>query len=274
MLFKKLKFKNKLLLSFLSVFVPVILGGTTIAYYQVKKILETSIENQLTNTTESLSNQIQTSASISIKNRLLAIAEKNFDIAEYYYSKHKSGLLTRKEAIKTIEEIFLSQSIGISGYIYCLDSRGQVIIHPNEKVKGTNVLEFDFIKQQVKIKDGYLEYDWKNPGEPHERPKALYMVYYKPLDWIISVSSYRNEFSYLVEINDLKKNILSFNLGKTGYNFVLDETGTAVIHPSLQGVNLLTQANQPNDFIRQILSLKNGQLRYFEKNPGETRARE
>ena len=85
---------------------------------------------------------IRTAASVSIKNRLRAIAEKNLDIAEYYYSKHRSGLLSKKEAIGLIQEIFLSQSIGISGYIYCINSKGIVTIHPNEELRGEECLKF------------------------------------------------------------------------------------------------------------------------------------
>jgi PAS domain S-box-containing protein len=274
MSFKQFKFRNKLLASFLVVLVPLILIGSTISYLQVKKTLETSIENELNNTTASLVDLIQTSANISIRNRLMAIAEKNLDITEYYYSKHRSGLLSREETIQTIQEIFLNQPIGISGYIYCLDSKGQVIIHPNDRVKGTNVSNFNFVKQQLKTKEGYLEYNWKNPGETEERPKALYMVYYKPLDWIISVSTYRDEFSYLVDINDFKESILSFKSGETGYAFVMDKTGMALIHPMLQGQNLLKITGGTSQFIRQIIDQKNGKLRYFWQNPMESHPRE
>lgn len=274
MSFKQFKFRNKLLSSFLVVFLPLILIGSIISYLQVKKTLEISIENELSNTTASLVNLIQTTATISIRNRLSAIAEKNLDITEYYYSKYRSGLLTREEAILTIQEIFLNQPIGISGYIYCLDSYGQVIIHPNDKVKGTNVSNFNFVKQQLKTKEGYLEYYWKNPGEKNERAKALYMVYYKPLDWIISVSTYRDEFSYLMDINDFKESILSFKSGKTGYAFVMDRTGKALIHPTLQGQNLLEQNSGNSQFIKKIIALKSGKLRYFWQNPTESHPRE
>ncbi len=274
MVFKKLKFRNKLLVSFLTAFVPMILIGSIIAYYQVKKTLETRIENELNQTTASLTDLIRTAANISIKNRLRAIAEKNLDITEYYYSKHRSGLLTRPEAIHTIKEIFSNQFVGISGYIYCLNSKGRVIIHPNDKVQGTNVSNFDFVKKQLKLKEGYLEYAWQNPGETNERPKALYMVYFKPLDWIISVSTYRNEFSHLVDINDFRKNVLSFKAGKTGYAIVLDENGTALIHPNLQEVNLLKQNTDSKKTIRQIITRKNGKLRYFWQNQNEASPRE
>lgn len=269
-----LKFRNKLLLSFLTVLIPLILIGSLLYYYHMKTIIESNIEKELQASSSSLIDLIHTSADISIKNRLQAIAEKNFEIAEYFYSKHRSGLLTREEAIKTIEEIFLNQSIGISGYIYCLNSQGDLIIHPNDRLKGTNVASYDFIKQQMSLKEGYIEYDWKNPGEAKQRPKALYMIYYKPLDWIISVSSYRNEFNYLVDINEFEKNVLSFKSGKSGYAFVLDMRGNALIHPSLKGKNLLDQDIEPSSSIQQILSMKSGKLNYMWKNPEEKVARE
>ena len=274
MLFAKLKFRNKLLLTFLFVFIPLILIGSTIAYFQVKKILQTSIEKELEDSTDSLLHLIKTSASVSIKNRLHAIAEKNLDIVQYYYSKYRSGLLSRSEAIKIIEEIFSSQSIGISGYIYCLNSKGIVTVHPNDKVRGSDVSKFAFVRQQMEIKDGYLEYDWKNPGEEKERPKALYMVYFKPLDWIISASSYREEINYLVDIEDFRDSILAYRSGKTGYAYVLDEEGTALVHPKFQGINLLQQSKYPNEFLKQIVKKKNGKIKYFWKNPGEPKPRE
>lgn len=274
MVFAKFKFKNKLLLTFLFVFIPLILIGSTIAYYQVKKIIQTGINKELQDTTDSLVNLIKTSASVSKKNRLHAIAEKNMDIASHYYNKYRTGILSKSEAVETIEEIFLSQPVGITGYIYCVSSKGIVTVHPNNKVKGSDISEFDFIRQQMEIKNGYIEYDWKNPGEAKARPKALYMVYFEPLDWIISVSSYREEFSHLVDIDDFKESILSYKSGKTGYAYVLSEDGVAVVHPKLQGVNIFNQSVYPSGPIKQILSEKNGKIKYFWKNPNEFEFRE
>lgn len=269
-----LKFRNKLLLSFLAVLIPLILIGSLLYYYQMKAIIESNIEKELQNSSNSLIDLIQTSARLSIKNRLQAIAEKNLEIAEYFYNKHRSGLVTREEAIKTIEEIFLNQSIGISGYIYCLNSQGDIIIHPNDRAQGTNVSNYEFVKQQMTMKEGYLEYRWKNPGESKLRPKALYMIYYKPLDWIISVSSYRNEFNYIVDINEFENNVLSFKSGKSGYAFVLDTKGKALIHPNLKGTNLIDQGLEPAGSVQKILTMKSGKLNYLWKNPGESTARE
>ncbi|CCK80079.1 cache domain-containing protein [Desulfobacula toluolica] len=268
------KYRNRLLFAFLIVFVPLILISSTIAYYQVKKILQTNIEKELQDTTLSLLNLIQTSAALSIKNRLHAIADKNLDIARYYYGKYQSGLLSRSEAITIIEEIFLSQSVGMKGYIYCINSQGIITVHPNEKIRNKNFSELDFIRQQIQIKKGYFEYDIKKDGESNKQSKALYMVYFEPLDWIISASSYREEFSSFLNIDDFRNSILSFKSGETGYAFVLSEDGDILVHPTMQGINLLRQSAYSNEFFKQIIKEKNGKIRYFWKNPNELKPRE
>jgi signal transduction histidine kinase len=82
-------------------------------------------------------------------------------------------------------------------------------------------------------KHGYIEYKWRNPGESELRPKALFMSYFEPWDWIINASSYRNEFSSLVDIDDFEKASWRFDFGKTGYAFIIDTKGTIIVlHPS------------------------------------------
>ena len=268
-LFHTLKFRNRLLITFLIVFIPLLFFGSTFIYYQVKKILQANIEKELQDKTDSLINLIQTSAAVSIKTRLHAIAEKNRDIAEHFYHRYTSGILSETEAIERIEEIVLSQSIGISGYIYCLSSQGIVKIHPNDKVKNTDVSGYEFVRRQMEMKNGYLEYDWKNPGEDRQKPKALFMVYFEPLDWIISVSSYREEFYHLVDINDFRNNLLPDKTDSSGYVFVLAEDGTMLVHPEVKQKNPNYHAMYPEEFLKQIIQEKTGKIKHFRKSPGD-----
>jgi len=70
-----------------------------------------------------------------------------------------------------------------------------------------------FVKKQLQRKEGYLEYEWKNLAETI---KALYMTWFEPWDWIISASSYREEFSTLVNIKDFRDRILAVRFGHRG----------------------------------------------------------
>ncbi|WDP89650.1 MAG: cache domain-containing protein [Desulfobacter sp.] len=273
MKFKHLTFRNRLIFSFLLIAVPLILASNGILYFQVKKILERGIENELQQSADTLAGLIRTTAGITIKTRLQGIAEKNFEIAEYYYSKHRSGLMTRQQAINTIEEIFLNQSIGISGYIYCLNSRGDAIIHPNERIKGINLAHMEFARKQMAMKDGYLEYKWKSQGDDSPRLKAVFMAYYKPLDWIISASTYMDEFSYLVDVDEFKDEVLDFKSGKSGYAFIIDESGTFLVHPTQFG-EMPIDAFKETAVIKNMLDQKNGKFRYTWQSPKDSSLRD
>jgi PAS domain S-box-containing protein len=268
-----LRIRHKLLLSYSFVFVLCMSLGFIFLYSIVRKNIEASIESELKNTTTTILNLVRTSAAVSIKNYLRAIAEKNIEIVSFYFDQYKKGKLTEKEAREMAAGVLLSQTIGESGYIYCLDSQANVVVHPQSALLDVNVSQYDFIKEMLREKKGYMEYDWKNPGETEARPKALYMLYFAPWDWIIAVSSYRKEFKGLVRVEDFEKSVLALRFGETGYSFVLDSSGNAVIHPKLQGLNVLDKNIFPSRFLQEMLDRKTGQIVYPWRNPDESEPR-
>lgn len=270
----KLRIRHKLLISYSLVFSVVVSISCVFIYTIVRKNIETNIQSELKNTTTTILNLVETSASVSIKNYLRGIAEKNHDIIDLFYKKVENGLLTESAAKKMASEILLQQAIGKSGYIYCLDSNGKVVVHPKTSLLNVDVSEYEFVRKQLVQKKGYLEYEWKNPEETNIRPKALYMLYFKPWDWIISVSAYREDFKGLVNVEDFKKSVLDLQFGKTGYAFIIDGDGNAVIHPKLENVNILDAKElPPNKFLLEMLEKKTGEMMYFWKNPDELHAR-
>ena len=273
--FADLRIRYKLLISYSAVFFLSITLGSVVIYSNVRRHIESSIESELKNTTVTILNMARASAATSIKNHLRAVAEKNYEIIEYLYKQSRSGALDVTEAKNQARAILLSQTIGKTGYIYILSSDGIILIHPKKALHGADLSEYDFIQDQRARKAGYLEYDWKNPGESHARPKALYMKYFAPWDWIISVSSYRNEFYELVQVDDFRESILSLQFGKTGYSYVLDSSGNLILHPKLEGHNYYdAQDAQGRYFIREICRRKSGKIIYSWKNPDEADPRE
>ncbi|SFM28828.1 methyl-accepting chemotaxis sensory transducer with Cache sensor [Methanolobus profundi] len=75
---------------------------------------------------------------------------------------------------------------GETGYMYVMDSNGDVIIHPT--VEGDNLLSNDFAKTMVAEKEGRLVYEWQG------RDKAISYAYYEEMDWIIASGTYIEEF--------------------------------------------------------------------------------
>lgn len=272
--FRNFRIRTKLLVSYSTIFALSMSIGFMLIYYVVRINIEDNIERELNNTTNTILNLVKTSATVSIKNYLTGVAEKNYEIVGYFHGQYQNGKLDLKTAQKMASEVLLSQTIGDTGYIYCLDSEGTVVVHPSRGLVSTNVSEYDFVKKMMLLKKGYLEYNWKNLEEEKARPKALYMLHFKPWDWIISVSTYRSEFKELINVADFRKSVLDLDIGNMGYSFVIDGQGNAVIHPKLEGVNIFEADDLPNEFLEEMLGTKTGEIRYTWKNPGEKQARQ
>jgi PAS domain S-box-containing protein len=271
---RDLRVRSKLLLSFLAVFILTVpLAGFTI-YSLLRETLEANIESELKNSTAAILSMVRTSVSVSIKNHLRAAAEKNLEMVNHVYSRYTSGIISESEAKALAAALLLSQRIGTTGYIACVDSRGTMVVHPKESWVGVDISDYTFVQEMIRRKEGYIEqYDWQNPGEKQAQPKALYMTYFEPWDWIINVSSYRREFSQLVNVDDFREAVTALQFGKTGYAFVTDVTGRIIIHPQLEGIDLLNQTDLPNEPMRTMVAQKSGKIEYLWQNPGDPRVR-
>ena len=272
-MFIRTRLRHKLLFYYSLLFTLSLSIGFATVYVITRNTIEENIESELRNTTTTVYNLVKTSVTVSIKNYLRGAAEKNVEIISSFYQDYQKGLISEQEAKERATEVLLSQTIGHSGYIYCIDSRGIVVVHPQKPLLQTDVSDYFFVKDLLVKKPGYMEYDWKNPGEDKARAKALYMIYFEPWDWIISISSYREEFKGLVNIDDFRQSVLEMKFGKTGYTFVIDNEGKAIIHPQLEGVNILKAEGLPNEHLAYILKEKNGRVVYPWKNPGEIEPR-
>jgi len=271
--FQDLPIRMKMFYVYSLVFFLAMLLVGLVVYYQVRKTIETNIDNELSNATATILNMVETTAKASIKNYLRAVAEKNLNIVIEYHAAVQSGKMTEADAKQRIRNILFIQTIGENGYIYCVDSNGLAVEHPNPEVAGVNFANFKFVQEQMRRKEGYLEYEWMNPGEAAPRPKALYMTYFEPWDWIISVSCYREEFRQLINISDFKDSILSLSFGETGYSYVIDSKGEVVVHPVLSG-NLWDARDADGRYlVRHQCQTKSGKLVYSWRNPGEARFR-
>lgn len=271
--FSTLSLRTELLLGYLLTFlVPVVLGNLLI-FTVVRQTIETNTEKELTNSTNIIMNMVKSAADASIKNHLRTAAEINRGIAQHYYDEFRAGRMSEATAKQKAADVMQSQIIGKTGYVYSVDSKGVLRVHP--MLVGTDLSKQDFIRQQIRTKEGYLEYEWANPGEQKPRKKALYMSYFGPWDWIISASSYRDEFKDLFRVNDFRDDILAVSFGKTGYPYVMDSKGVLIVHPKLQGQNIYDSRDSSGwEFIKEIGNKKVGKIVYRWQNPGETEPRE
>ncbi len=270
--FYNLRIRSKLLLFFITTFVISIAAGSTILYILIRKNVESNIEKELQSANNNILEIVNTAANVSIRNHLRAVAEKNRDIASHFYSQAKRGSLSNAEAKDLARKVMLSQSIGKTGYIFVWDiskapSSIPLAVHP--KIQGKDVAYVDFVQGGAALRNGYMEYIWKNPGEKKEREKAMYLAHFEPWNWVICASSYKEEFTNLINIDDFSHQVLSYRFGDTGYSFILNSKGDMIVHPQLTGNYFDEKDAKGMMFIKKICDMKNGRITYWWHNPGE-----
>ena len=269
---RRLSLRQRIFFSFLAALLPVVIFCVAAIEIFLVPAIADNARQELLNATVMLKSAVQTAADVAVRSHLKTIAEKNSEIIGHLLEQATNGEMSRDQVKKQAREILLSQRIGSSGYIYCLDSHGVAVVHPNPGVENTDNSRFAFVREQVAGKQGYIEYEWQNPGEERARAKALYMVYLPALDWILSVSSYRSEFKQLVDIGDFRNLVLSPRFGIHGYAYVVNQQGDTLIHPVLADFNALHQKEQSAAFLRTIIDTGSGSIEYRWRNPGESKA--
>ncbi|MGB9822095.1 methyl-accepting chemotaxis protein [Thermodesulfovibrio sp.] len=98
------------------------------------------------------------------------------------------------KTMKHLKDFIRSIKVGKTGYMYVLDGKGTLIVHP--ALEGKNIIDSkdakgrEFIKEIVEKKEGVIYYPWKNPGETSARQKVVAYTNYPSWGWIIASGSY------------------------------------------------------------------------------------
>lgn len=120
-----------------------------------------------------------------------------------------------RKSFAALKEKIRSKKIGSTGYIFCMDSKGNFTIHPDGE--GKNHLDardssgFPFIKEMCRQKTGWIRYPWKNLTDSRPRMKIVRYEYFQPWDWIVAVGSYEDEFYH--EAQQIKGRIIYSMIG-------------------------------------------------------------
>ncbi len=115
-----------------------------------------------------------------------------------------------RKSFADLKEKIKSKRVGATGYIFCMDSKGNFTVHPDSE--GKNFFDardssgFPFIREMCGKKSGWIRYPWRNTGDNAPRMKIVRYEYFKPWDWIVAVGSYEDEFYH--EANSIKTRIL------------------------------------------------------------------
>jgi methyl-accepting chemotaxis protein len=107
-----------------------------------------------------------------------------------------------KERSEGLRNALLSQKVGKTGYIYTMDSKGILQLHPAKE--GADLSKYAFIQEMMekgpKLANGeigWVVYPWQNKelGDKEPRDKIVAYAYLKDWDWVIAAGSYLDEFT-------------------------------------------------------------------------------
>jgi len=269
-LFSNIKIKYKLLIIYFCVFFVILSTSGFFIYTNVKAQIEVHIESELTQSIDLVSKVIETISNKNAEEKLKEIAVKNRLIMEYYYKLYRNGELTKAEVLKDLKEIYSNEKVGDSGYIALIlnDKKNKKylsILHPDFTNK-TDLTHIDIVKQMMTVKEGYLEYLWKNSDDKHTRKKAMYTTYFEPWDYALTVTAYVSELSDVVNIKDIKQDVDFYKIGASGYMYIINSKASIIYHPTLNDKNFQKITKETNQEIKQLFNTikkeKNGRIYY------------
>jgi two-component system NtrC family sensor kinase len=174
--------------------------------------------------------------------------------ASSYLEESYEDVAFERRSFADLKEKIKSKKVGKTGYIYCLERKGNFTVHPVSE--GKNLLDTKdsdgrpFLREMVERKSGWIRYSWKNVGEKEPRMKIARYGYFAPWDWIVAVGSYEEEFYQ--EANAIKGRILESMVVLTIIVWII-----AVVFVFLASKILTDPINHMMGVIRQV---KRGRL--------------
>lgn len=270
-----MKLQTKITLS-LGPFVLLVLTALFLFNYTIiHRILIENAQQELQTTEKNMYRAVQALLSTAINNYLRGIAESNLAYVQQRYQEFSQGLLSEQQAKDAIQRHFNEQKVGTSGYpVAVLRQESKLYLDLHPYLKGEDCTDTQGCRQWENVGNGYTEYDWKNPADNSFRKKAAYVIEFKPWNWFIGASSYRDEFVDLIDIKDLDHLLSPVRINRSGYFAVFDADGQLLVHPELSAAGNRDQLKeQAKAIFDQLKSSNNKYLTYTWKNPSDQEPR-
>ena len=236
----------------------------------IKSHLQNQAENDLKLGCEEIHVTIENSLNHAIENYLRGITEANLDVVRHYYKRFRKGEMTEAEAKNAIQDFCDKQIIGTSGYNVAVEDKEGVLvldIHPysrHQDCSGTSGCQI-----WDSVKNGYAEYLWKNPEDNTYRKKVAYVKEFPEWNWIFGATSYKSEFTELLNLDDFKRILAEKKIQGSGYAILYDSNKNLMYHPMMEKYQDESFLAKQSKVVDRILSAP-GQITFYDwKNPGE-----
>lgn len=141
-------------------------------------------------------------------NQLRNLTANSWNCIKYYQSKAERGLISEKKAKEEAKKHLNSTHYGENneGYFFVVDTKGKILVHPQEKLQGSEGYNMtdsegkyfivDFIKMAQENGEGVVEYFWPLIENPEKTElKFSYLKFFKPWGWIVGTGAYASDIA-------------------------------------------------------------------------------
>ena len=188
------------------------------------------------------------------KKNIRNISNIAYSVMDANYQLYKTKKLSKEEAIETSLKAISRITYGFENdYIYILDRKGTLVLHPDKNFQNRNVYYTSdadgklfvnkIIDNSVKNKETYTRYTWSKLNSSFVSEKIVHSIYFEPFDLIISSGVYIENIKE--EIAKEKEKVLeilmplvrSIILGDRGYIFIMNQENKMLLHPNKDLIN-------------------------------------
>jgi len=218
---------------------------TTHELVRYEKVLMDAQKSNLTEKVENLTRFIRYynyKSGDKIKKEVKSIIYVAARIANNIYQRHQKEMdeaSLKKLIINALKEVTFESHVG---YIFMQDMKGDVYIHPDPNIVGTNTLNLRDVNGKYLIKEfmgvleesgeGFVDYYWYIPGK--DKKEMHYKItFVKMLDmygWYIGAGEYLKYMTKQVS-QEMLEYIRDNAYFKGGYLFVSDSQNRILYHP-------------------------------------------
>lgn len=228
----------------------------------------------------------------TVKAELETLTNLAYNLVEGQHRQYQRGKIDLETAKAEAGKALRRVSVGQSGYLYAMTSRGLLTVHParegenisDERDEDGRYFIRTMTRSAVQSPPGkvlFIVYPWRNAvlGDTRPRQKIAAYRYFPEWDWIIATSGYLEETYEDLEFErrsfeELRAKIKGKKVGQTGYIFCMDRKGNLLLHPDAEGKNILESRDADDKaFIQEMVRNRDGWIRYPWKNAGEAQAR-
>jgi hypothetical protein len=135
-----------------------------------------------------------------------------FHLISIYHNAVKAGNLSAEQAATRIKDLLSGPMrsngtrdlsavdiiIGPGDYLFILDSKGNLLMHP--ELEGKNLYHFQnvegryIVQEMISQPRHELFYMWQNPTDKEPRSKMSLIRYFPAWDWYVGISTYEENF--------------------------------------------------------------------------------